>query len=109
MGPYLVSAFGRNLAEVGVDPHSSDVACRRGYWHDLMCALLLCLPLVASACSVHRYTCDYGGHSYQVGDTWTNGCQSCRCPSEGSKSVWCNPLSCADGSVDGSADADEGG
>jgi hypothetical protein len=74
-----------------------------------MRALLTCLLVVASGCSVHQYTCNYGGHGYQVGDTWTDGCKSCRCPSEGSKSVWCFPLSCSDGSVDGGADADKGG
>ncbi len=57
------------------------------------------LALAAFWTGCHHYTCNYGGREYGEGETWTDACKSCRCPGEGTKSVWCFPLSC-DGGVD---------
>jgi hypothetical protein len=52
--------------------------------------------------SCHGYSCNYKGHEYHTGDTWTDGCMACHCPAEGTKDTWCYPCS------DGGADADAG-
>ena len=63
-----------------------------------MVGLAVTAGAVLQACD--SYVCKYKGHDYHVGDTWTDGCLSCRCPPEGAKSAWCNYPACADAGAD---------
>jgi hypothetical protein len=50
------------------------------------------------------------GKEYREGETWIEGCKSCRCPAEGSKAAWCSTRTCDAGAApDAREDVTEGG
>jgi hypothetical protein len=67
-------------------------------------AVLAVVISLLAACD--RYVCRYKGREYQVGDTWNDGCLSCRCPAEGAKSLWCSSTACPDSGTDGATDTE---